>query len=573
MGHESTRFEPTAEQAESLIHWLGSPDVTLRDIAEMHDVSLEALTQWMGRPEIGARLDAVESAVTRRTRFIATGFLPAAVKMLHAVLINHESRELSSGAMNAAARERANEAAELLWKLTRAAAAHEAGEETRGQSGAREGVRWRVPEVPLLRKRVESVVSARGAVEPRMLARLPSGGAEGEEKIEKDTGGTPVPQDGVGGGTALAGEALAREPGRPSLALRARQEIAVTGEKMIYIDGSQGEGGGQILRSALSLSMLTGTPFRIEKIRAGRAKPGLMRQHLACVIAAREICGGGVEGAEVGSQALTFFPGQVRPGSYCFPIGSAGGTTLVMQAILPALLAAAGPSTVVVEGGTHNDMAPPFEFFERCLTPLINRAGANVTARLERHGFYPAGGGRIVVEVSPAAEPREVVLLERGEAAARRVKAIVSKLPRHVGEREVSRVCEKLGMPREAGRVDDATGALGHGNALIIELVFGEVTEVVSSLGEVRKSAEAVADEAIAQAKMYLAHGAPVGEHLADQLMLPLAAMAGGRYATTALTPHSTTNMEVIRAFGGEVSHEAGVVSVRALRRSRAKED
>src|SRR6202140_4872670 len=159
---------------------------------------------------------------------------------------------------------------------------------------------------------------------------------------------------------------------------------------MILIDGSIGEGGGQILRTALGLSMVTGQPFRIENIRAGRDKPGLLRQHLTAVNAAAEICGANVEGAAISSRELSFSPGNVKSGEYTFSIGSAGSTTLVLQTVLPALLAADGPSSLTLEGGTHNPHAPPIDFLEKAFVPLVNRMGPTVHVALERAGFYPA---------------------------------------------------------------------------------------------------------------------------------------------------------------------------------------
>ncbi len=528
MGTDVLPFEPSGEKADALIQWLGSPDVTLRDVAEMHEVSVEALALWMARPEVAGRLRRIESAVTRRTRLIAANYLPAVANMLHAMIINHESREHSSEQPRESARETAKSAAALLMRL-----AKEAGgpEECEVVAEAR-SPEVRSPEVRV----VERLMLAPGETSGERI------GAGAESGSERGVLRLPV------GRMSARGTTRGLEKG------------------MITIDGSQGEGGGQILRSALALSMLTGKGFCIEKIRAGRAKPGLMRQHLTCVLAAARICGGSVEGAAIGSRELTFAPGPVCAGDYHFPIGTAGSTTMVLQAILPALLAADSPSTIVVEGGTHNGMAPPFEFFERVLVPLINRTGARVTARLERPGFYPAGGGKIVVEVSPTRTPRELVLLERGDEVARGVKVLVSKIPRHVGEREVRRASARLGVSPESGIIEEATSPVGPGNVVLVELSFAEVTEVVSSLGEVGKSAERVADEATEEARAYLAHGAPVGEHLADQLMVPLAALGGGRYRTTTLTPHSTTNMETIVAFGGVVACDAaGVVSVGAL--------
>src|SRR5262245_8861795 len=163
---------------------------------------------------------------------------------------------------------------------------------------------------------------------------------------------------------------------------------------MLIIDGSFGEGGGQILRTALGLSLVTGVPFRIEKIRAGRQKPGLMRQHLTAVNAAAQVGQAEVIGASVGSQELTFTPGKISPGDYTFAVGTAGSATLVLQTVLPALLTAAQPSFLTLEGGTHNPHAPPFDFLARAFLPLIGRMGPSVTATLIRPGFYPAGGGQ-----------------------------------------------------------------------------------------------------------------------------------------------------------------------------------
>ncbi len=177
---------------------------------------------------------------------------------------------------------------------------------------------------------------------------------------------------------------------------------------MIELDGSTGEGGGQILRTLLTLAMITGRPFRIRQIRARRAKPGLMRQHLVAVQAAAQICGAEVSGAAVGSQELEFVPGPVQGGDYRFAIGTAGSCTLVLQTVLPALLAADRPSTLQLSGGTHNPMAPPVQFLQRAFCRLLAEMGAQVDVHIERFGFYPAGGGEVTARVSPCArlQPR-----------------------------------------------------------------------------------------------------------------------------------------------------------------------
>src|SRR5262245_1101885 len=215
---------------------------------------------------------------------------------------------------------------------------------------------------------------------------------------------------------------------------------------MQVIDGSQGEGGGQILRTALALSLVTGTPFRLEKIRAGRDRPGLLRQHLTAVTAAVEIGSATADGVALGSPELVFRPGPVRPGTYRFAVGTAGSAGLVLQTVLPPLLGAAGSSTIVVEGGTHNRHAPPFDFLDRAFLPLLARMGARVRATLDRPGFYPAGGGQLTVEVTPTPALAPLTLLERGAARRRRARAVVANLPAAIAHRELRVVRDQLGF-------------------------------------------------------------------------------------------------------------------------------
>lgn len=318
---------------------------------------------------------------------------------------------------------------------------------------------------------------------------------------------------------------------------------------MITIDGSSGEGGGQIVRSSLALSLATGEPVRIVNVRAGRKKPGLLRQHLTSLAAAVEIGGGSASGAELGSREITFSPGSVRAGDYSFAVGTAGSASLVVQTVLPALLGADGPSTLTVEGGTHNPFAPPFEFLEKTFLPLLARAGADVEATLNRHGFYPAGGGSMTLAIRPGRGLAPFELLDRGHIRRRFAQAIVAHLPQHIADRELKVVAKKLGFgPREM-RVVPVRDSAGPGNVLLIELESESVTEVVAGFGEPRITAEAVADRAVKEARRYIAGKAPVGSHLADQLLLPLALAGGGAFRTLPLTRHARTNAEVIAEF------------------------
>lgn len=322
---------------------------------------------------------------------------------------------------------------------------------------------------------------------------------------------------------------------------------------MVTLDGSIGEGGGQILRTALGLSLVTGTPFRIERIRAGRSKPGLLRQHLTAVQAATAVGSATVEGDELNSQSLTFTPGVVTPGEYKFAVGTAGSTTLVLQTILPALLTAAGASRVVIEGGTHNPAAPPFDFLSRVFLPLVARMGPRIEAVLERPGFYPAGGGRIVITIEPAASNTlaPLVLDTRGDTVTRRVVAIVANLDPRIGHRELEAARRRLGW--EDGSADFEVRMMdqsnGPGNVMLIEIGSTHVTEMFTEFGVRGVRAEQVAHKAVRDVRRYLTANVPVGSHLADQLLVPMAMAGAGSFRTTGLTPHARTNIEVIQRF------------------------
>ncbi|HUU98994.1 MAG TPA: RNA 3'-terminal phosphate cyclase [Phycisphaerae bacterium] len=318
---------------------------------------------------------------------------------------------------------------------------------------------------------------------------------------------------------------------------------------MLTIDGSQGEGGGQILRTSLALSLVTGTPFRITRIRAGRRKPGLMRQHLTAVSAAAEIAHAQVTGAAIGSGELTFAPGEVVPGEYHFAVGTAGSTTLVLQTVLPAFMIASGPSKLVLEGGTHNPYAPPFDFLQKTFLPIISRMGPKVVATLERPGFYPVGGGRFTVTIEPTAKLTPIDLLERGAVRRQSARAIVARLPRHIAERELAVIQRKMDWDAGCLQVEEVSHAPGPGNIVTIELESEHVTEVFTGFGQRGVRAEAVADQAVRAAKRYLAADVPVGAYLADQLLLPLALAGGGSFRTLELTSHARTHIDVLAHF------------------------
>jgi len=317
----------------------------------------------------------------------------------------------------------------------------------------------------------------------------------------------------------------------------------------VYIDGSRGEGGGQIGRTSMALAMLTGRSVTLDRIRARRRKPGLRRQHLTGVLAAAEICGADVDGARLGSTRLRFCPGQVRPGNYQFEVGTAGSTGLVLQTVLPALLTASGPSTLTISGGTHNPMSPPFPFLQRCFLPLVSTLGPRVIIELERYGFYPAGGGRVCARIEPAPRLQPLQLMERGAERTHRARVLLANLPDHIAQRELQVVRDELGWTTAQVSIDRLPRVKGPGNALVLEFAFDNVTEVVTGFGEKGVRAERVARNAVAEARRFLASAAPVGQHLADQLLIPMALAGAGRFRTLPLTQHSVTNIETIQHF------------------------
>lgn len=327
----------------------------------------------------------------------------------------------------------------------------------------------------------------------------------------------------------------------------------------VLVDGSRGEGGGQVLRSALTSAVLSRRPVRIVNIRAGRPKPGLQKQHLACVTALAAVVDGAVvSGAALQSTELTFDPraGAVAGGEYAVDVGSAGSTGLVLQTVLPVLLRLAPrASTLTLTGGTHNPLAPPFPFLRDALAPLLAAAGARVQLTLTRPGFYPAGGGTVVARVEPLAAPVPLALLDRGRLVSRSAAVLLANLPADIGRREAAEFARVSGWP--ASSVDvQRLDAAGPGNVVTATLTWEHTCDVVSAYGEKKRRGEDVAREAAdaAVAAERRDPRAAVGENLSDQLLLPLLVGAGGRFTLAGPAPssHFVTNVDVLRQFFGD---------------------
>lgn len=320
---------------------------------------------------------------------------------------------------------------------------------------------------------------------------------------------------------------------------------------MILIDGSEGEGGGQIVRNCCALSLATGQAFRIVNIRGKRPKPGLMRQHVTAIEAACAISGSEAEGLAVGATELVFRPGRTEPGDYAFAVGTAGSASLVLQTILTPLALADGPSRLTLEGGTHNIQAPPFDFLARVFLPILNRMGPTIDARLVRHGFYPRGGGRIEIDISPA-PLRRIELLDRGDLRSVAARAVFAAVPFAIADRILVGARAALpDWPQAAFATRQLAADEGPGVILMLEAEFEQGSEIVSGFGQIGVRAEDLAVKAAARMAGFLASQAFAGPFLADQLILPFALAGGGDFTTVKPTPHTLTAAAIMERFIG----------------------
>lgn len=322
----------------------------------------------------------------------------------------------------------------------------------------------------------------------------------------------------------------------------------------LIIDGAMGEGGGQIIRTALTLAMLKQVNIELINIRSKRNKPGLLRQHLSCVRAAKAICNAEVHGDELGSQRISFVPGKVSGGHYHFNIGSAGSTALVCQTLLLPLALASTESRVTFEGGTHNGLSPSLTFLQNAYFPLLAKMGVHTDLHIEKLGFYPAGGGKWTLQIKPCDALLSIELMP-GDSANNNsldsrlsVSAMVSQLPLAIAQREIKAVCQLLGLGQDMGCAVSVETP-GPGNILNISLSHGSHQSVFELVGMVGVSAENIAKRTVGRLRHFVKSGAVVEEQLADQLLLPFAVAGQGCFCTTKPSLHTTTNMAVIKQF------------------------
>lgn len=324
--------------------------------------------------------------------------------------------------------------------------------------------------------------------------------------------------------------------------------------KEIVIDGSQGEGGGQIFRTSLTLALCLGGPIRIENIRAGRRKPGLLRQHLTCLRAAADISSAEVIGAELGASCVRFTPGVVRGGNYEWAIGSAGSTTLVFQTIALPLALTGEPSTITLQGGTHNGMAPSVDFIEQSYLPLLKKMGIDIAINLQEHGFYPNGGGLWKADIAARnarhACKRPLSICQRGELKRVIAVATSAHIPAHITQRELAVLQRKLELCSQDMK-QQLVNSAGPGNCVSVRAHYENVCAVFETLGERGRAAEKVANDATKLFRRWERGEVAVDQHLADQLLLPMLLTAGGEFTTARPSKHLTTNIDVIRQITG----------------------
>lgn len=324
---------------------------------------------------------------------------------------------------------------------------------------------------------------------------------------------------------------------------------------MLTIDGSFGEGGGQILRTSLSLAAITGQEVTIKNIRAGREKPGLRPQHLTGALAVAEICGAEITGAEVGSTRLTFKPHKVTGGNYEFDVSriraSAGSVNLVLQTILWPLAFAEKKSRIIIKGGTHVPHAPAFNYIKETFLPTVANMGLLSRYTMAKAGYYPIGGGEVLLDIDPVKELKPISLTHRDKQLLVEVISAVSNLPMSIAERQMSTGIQRLkGMGLDAQTWTEEYPSTGKGTVFFISASSDHSSGGFQSLGELRKRAEKVADDACDELEQYIRCGMAIDKHLADQLIIPIAlAQGNSKFTTCEITQHLITNIAVVEHF------------------------
>jgi RNA 3'-terminal phosphate cyclase (ATP) len=318
---------------------------------------------------------------------------------------------------------------------------------------------------------------------------------------------------------------------------------------LIEIDGSFGEGGGQIVRTALSLSCITGKPFTLFNIRKGRKRPGLMPQHITCVNAVAQISNARVSDCEKGSTGFTFIPGKIESGDYIFDIKTAGSISLVFQTILPPLLFSGSASRITIKGGTHVPFSPPYHYISEVFLPTLEKIGIFVKPSISTYGFYPQGGGEAVFSISPAKKVKNLDLFEKGKLQALYGYSGVSRLPLSIAERQKDAALKTL-HPLTTDVKTMEVSSPGQGTFIFLKAAYEHSISGFSSLGKRGKPAEQVGQEAAEALLAFHQSPAPLDPHLSDQIVIYLSlSKENSSFVTSKITQHLLTNLWVIEQF------------------------
>lgn len=332
---------------------------------------------------------------------------------------------------------------------------------------------------------------------------------------------------------------------------------------MIIIDGSQGEGGGQILRTTVALSALTGEPIRVTNIRAKRPNPGLQAQHITAVKTVAELSSAKVKGLSIGAPEIEFYPGEISPGSLGVDIGTAGSITLVLQALMVTSLKAKSKVEAELKGGTDVKWSSPIDYLRSVTLPILKRFGYNAKISLLKRGFYPKGGGRVKVAISPGplkmielVDPGDILTIEGISFAHNKLRdGRVAERQKEAALRIIRGEFDKI----ETVIAEEYVDSLSLGSGIVLWAEMENSRLGADSLGERGKRAESVGEEAARDLIEEISSGACLDRYMADQIV-PYLALAGGRALISRVTPHTTTHIDVLSAFGFDVRLEGKTI-------------